>query len=133
VNAAEEGAVEAVRGITGGGADYSLETSGLPQVLRQSVDCLTPCGAAGVIGAPAFGTEVTLDVNTILTGGRVVRGIVEGDSVPDLFLPKLVKLWEQGRFPVDRLMTFYDFDDIEQAAHDAESGRTIKAVLRMAA
>ena len=85
-----------------------------------------------MIGAPAFGTEVSLDVNTILTGGRVVRGIVEGDSVPDVFLPRLVELYERGRFPVDRLMSFYDFDRIEQAAQDAESGRTIKAVLRMA-
>ncbi len=132
VDATSVDPVEAVRAITGGGADFSLETSGSPAVLRQCVDCLTPTGVAGVIGAPAFGTEVALDVNTILTGGRVVRGIVEGDSVPDLFLPKLVRLWEQGRFPVDRLMRFYDFDDIEQAAHDAESGRTVKAVLRMA-
>ena len=60
-----------------------------------------------------------------------MRGIVEGDSVPDLFLPRLVELHEQGRFPVERLMTFYDFDQIDEAAHDAESGRTIKAVLRM--
>jgi Zn-dependent alcohol dehydrogenase len=29
------------------------------------------------------------------------------------------------------LMTFYDFDQIEQAAQDAEAGRTIKSVLRM--
>jgi aryl-alcohol dehydrogenase len=132
VNASETGPVEVVKAITKGGADFSLETSGLPQVLRQCVDCLVPTGVAGVIGAPAFGTEVTLDVNTILTGGRVIRGIVEGDSVPDLFLPKLITLWEQGRFPVDRLMTFYDFDDIERAAHDAESGTTVKAVLKMA-
>jgi aryl-alcohol dehydrogenase len=89
-------------------------------------------GVCGVIGAPAFGTEVSLDVNTILIGGRVVRGIVEGDSIPDLFLPRLVRLWEQGRFPVERLMTFYDFDQIEQAARDAETGQTVKAVLRMA-
>jgi aryl-alcohol dehydrogenase len=61
----------------------------------------------------------------------VVRGIVEGDSVPDIFLPRLVQLWEQGRFPVERLMRFYDFDQIEQAAHDAEAGETIMAVLRM--
>ncbi len=66
-----------------------------------------------------------------MTGGRVVRGIVEGDSVPDLFLPRLVDLYERGRFPVDRLMTFYDFDQIEQAARDAESGKAIKSVLRM--
>ena len=60
-----------------------------------------------------------------------MRGIVEGDSVPDVFLPRLVELYERGRFPVDRLMTFYDFDQIEQAAHDAERGKTIKPVLRM--
>jgi aryl-alcohol dehydrogenase len=84
-----------------------------------------------VIGAPAFGTEVTLDVNTILTGGRVVRGIVEGDSVPEVFLPRLIELWEQGRFPVDRFMTFYDFGQIDEAAHDAESGKVVKAVVRM--
>ena len=84
-----------------------------------------------MIGAPAFGTEVSLDVNTILTAGRTVRGIVEGDSVPDVFLPRLIRLWEQGRFPVERLMTFYDFDQIEQAAHDAETGEVVKPVLRM--
>jgi aryl-alcohol dehydrogenase len=131
VHAGEHDAVEEVKRITGAGADFSLETAGLPQVLRQAVDCLAPTGVCGVIGAPAFGTEVSLDVNTILTGGRVVRGIVEGDSVPDVFLPRLVELHEQGRFPVDALMTYYDFDQIDRAAHDAETGKTIKAVLRM--
>lgn len=131
VNAGEEDAVEAVRRLTGGGADFSLEATGSPQVLRQAVDCTAPLGVCGVIGAPAFGTEVVLDVNTILVAGRSVRGIVEGDSVPQLFLPQLVRLWEQGRFPVERLMTHYDFDRIEEAVADAESGRAIKPVLRM--
>jgi aryl-alcohol dehydrogenase len=62
-----------------------------------------------------------------------VRGIVEGDSVPHSLLPRLISLWEQGRFPVDRLMTFYDFDRIEEAAHDAEEGKVIKPVLRIEA
>ncbi|HZP72485.1 MAG TPA: NAD(P)-dependent alcohol dehydrogenase [Gaiellaceae bacterium] len=131
VDGGEGDAVEAIRALTNGGADFALETTASAAVLRSCVDCLAPTGVAGVIGAPAFGTEVSLDVNTILTGGRVVRGIVEGDSIPDVFLPRLVRLWEQGRFPVERLMTFYDFDQIEQAAHDAESGAAVKAVLRM--
>ena len=131
VNAGEEDAVEALRRLVPGGVDYTLETTGSPQVLRACVDALAPTGVCGVIGAPAFGTEVALDVNTILVGGRTVRGIVEGDSVPELFLPTLVRLWEQGRFPVDRLITSYDFDRIGEAAADAEAGRTIKAVLRM--
>jgi aryl-alcohol dehydrogenase len=117
----------------GPGVDFTLETTGLPAVLRQAVDCLAPTGTCGVIGAPRFGTEVSLDVNTVLTGGRVVRGIVEGDSVPSVFLPTLMRLWESGRFPAERLMRFYDFDQIDEAAHDAEAGLTIKPVLRVSA
>ena len=75
--------------------------------------------------------EVSLYVNTILVGGRVVRGIVEGDSIPAHFLPRLFAFWQDGRFPVERMMTFYDFDQINQAARDAEAGGVIKPVLRM--
>jgi aryl-alcohol dehydrogenase len=132
VDARDGDAVEAVQRIVPGGVDYTLETTGSPEVLRSCVDALAPTGTCGVVGAPAFGTEVSLDVNTILVGGRVVRGIVEGDSVPELFLPTLVRLWEQGRFPVEQLITTYDFDRIDEAAADAEAGRTIKPVLRMA-
>jgi aryl-alcohol dehydrogenase len=131
VDAGENDPVEAIRDVTGGGADYSLEASGSTTALRQAVDCLTPTGVCGVAGAPPFGAEASFDVNFVLSGGRTIRGIVEGDAVPQLFLPQLVRLWEQGRFPVERIMAFYDFDQIEQAAHDAEEGHVVKPVLRM--
>lgn len=129
VDASHEDPVEAI--LTLGGADASLEATGSPTALRAAVDCLVPTGVCGVVGAPAFGVEVSLDVNTILTGGRVVRGIVEGESVPQEFLPRLVELWRRGEFPVERFMASYDFDEIDRAAHDAESGAVVKPVLRM--
>lgn len=131
VDARDHDAVIEIRRITRTGVDFSLETTASPHVFRQAVDATGPTGVCGLIGAPAFGTEVSLDMNSILVGGRTVRGIVEGDSVPAVFLPRLVRLWEEGRFPVERLMQQYDFDAIEQAAADAESGRVIKPVLRM--
>lgn len=131
VEGGETDAVEAVKRITGGGVDVSLEASGSPAALRQAVDCTVATGTCGIVGAPAFGTEVSLDVNVLLTGGRVVRGIVEGESVPDVFIPRLVSLWQQGRFPVERLITHYDFDRIDEAARDAEEGRVVKPVLRI--
>ena len=129
VNASEKDPVDAIRAL--GGAVASLEASGSPDALRAAVDCLVPTGVCGVVGAPAVGTEVALDVNTILTGGRVVRGIVEGESVPTEFLPELVELWRGGESPVERLITTYDFDEIERAAHEAEVGDVVKPVLRM--
>jgi len=124
-------AVGEVNRLSRHGADFALETTGVPAVLRSAVDCLAPRGTAGVIGVPKVGTEVALDVNVILTGGRVVRGVVEGDSVPQLLIPQLIRYWEEGRFPVERLIRHYDFDQINEAAADAEQGRVIKPVLKM--
>jgi aryl-alcohol dehydrogenase len=131
IDARSEDAVERIAAITSSGADFSLETTAVPAVFRQAVECTAPTGVCGLIGAAAFGTEVSFDMNSILVTGRTIRGIVEGDSVPGLFLPRLVELWAQGRFPVDRLMTFYDFDRINDAVADTESGAVVKPVLRM--
>lgn len=124
--------VEKIRQITGSGADYSLETTAQPKVFRQAVDSLRSRGVCGLIGAAAPGTEVSFDMTTILAG-RTVLGVMEGDSVPDIFIPRLVDLYMQGRFPIDRLVTFYQLTEINRAMDDSEQGRTIKPILRMAA
>jgi aryl-alcohol dehydrogenase len=131
VDAGAEDPVAAVRRHIPGGPDFALDACGSPEALRQAVECLAPLGTCGVIGAPAFGTEVSLDVNWLLIGGRSVRGVVEGDSVPQVFLPELVGYWEQGRFPVERLMTHFEFRNIEDAVRAAESGAAVKPVLVM--
>ncbi|MDR2838162.1 MAG: NAD(P)-dependent alcohol dehydrogenase [Azonexus sp.] len=112
-----------------GGVDFSLECTGLPGVLRQAVDCLAVPGVCAVVGAAPPGAEVTLDVNSIMFG-RTVVGVIEGQSVPDEFIPKLVSLYRQGRFPLDKLVAFYRLDEIDQAVSDSENGRVIKAILR---
>jgi len=120
---------EVVR-LTGGGAHYAVETTGVPAVLRRAVDALRVTGVCGVIGAPPMETPVAFDMNSLLLG-RTVRGIVEGDSVPDLFIPTLLDLHAHGRFPFDRLIETYEFEQIETAAHDSEEGRVVKPVVRM--
>ena len=129
INAGEVDPVEAIRDLTGGGAEFTLECVGNPQVLRQAVDSLPRCGVCGLLGVVPPGTEVNLDMDLIMNG-RTVRGIIEGDAIPDLFIPKLIQLYSQGRFPFDRLITFYPFDEINQAVEDMENGRVIKPVLR---
>lgn len=130
INAAEANPVEEIQRITGIGVNYSLETTALPSVFRQAVDSLALTGVCGLIGAAPLGTEVTFDMNSILFG-RTVRGIIEGDSTPDIFIPQLIDLYLQGRFPFDRLVKFYTLDQINQAAEDSERGDVIKPVLRM--
>jgi aryl-alcohol dehydrogenase len=130
VNASKEDPVKAIQDITGGGPNFSLECVGNPAVFRQAVDVLPLCGVCGLIGVVAPGTEVTLNMDLIMNG-RTVRGIIEGDAIPDLFIPRLIELYSQGRFPFDRLITFYPFDEINKAVEDMEKGLVIKPVLRL--
>jgi aryl-alcohol dehydrogenase len=122
---------EEVESIAGLGVDCALEASGSTAALRSVVDALAPGGTCGVVGAPPFGAEVALDVNTVIAQGRTIKGIVEGESVPSVFIPTLIGLWREGRFPVDRLVRTYDLDAINEAADDAAAGETIKPVLLM--
>ena len=130
VNGSDNDPVAEIQAITGGeGVQYSLEATGLPQVVRQAVDSLRLTGVCGIIGVSPLGTECSLDMNGLLFG-RTVRGIIEGDSVPDIFIPQLIELWRQGAFPFDRLIKFFPMSEIENAARGSEDGSVLKAVLK---
>jgi len=57
--------------------------------------------------------------------------VIQGDALPQKFIPKLIKLYQPGRFPFDRLVKFYAFVQINQAVADSKRGSTIKPVLLM--
>jgi aryl-alcohol dehydrogenase len=116
--------------LTGGlGADYVVETSGVVSVLQQAIRSVTSGGTVAVVGAPAMGAKLEIEVTAIISGARRIVGVVEGDSDPPRFIPALIALHRDGRFPLDRLIRTYPFADIETAAADAHAGRTIKPVL----
>lgn len=133
INSREEDPVQKIRSITGGGVDYSLECSGRSEVLRQAIDAVTTLGTCGIVGATKIGTEVSFNINDVMIPGKRIMGIVQGDVVSNAFIPKLVDLFLQGRFPFDKLCRFYRFDEVNQAMADSESGKTIKPILRMPA
>lgn len=129
INSAEENAVEQVQAITGRGLDFSIDTTGIPAVYRNAIEALDSMGVCGLIGASGVGTEVTLNMDDILFGRRT-QGIMMGDSIPQIFIPQLIELYKQGRFPFDKLIKFYSIDAINQAVEDTESGATVKPVIR---
>jgi aryl-alcohol dehydrogenase len=131
IKSSEEDPVQRIREITAGGVNYSLECSGRAQVLRQAIDAVTTLGTCGIVGATKMGTEVAFNINDVMIPGKRIMGIVQGDVVANAFIPTLVDLYMQGRFPFDKLCRFYTFDQINEAMADSESGITIKPILRM--
>jgi aryl-alcohol dehydrogenase len=129
LNGVQVDAVNEIRSIAGNGAEFSLECTSVPRVFRQAVECLQIPGTCGLIGAAPLGTEVTFEMASILFG-RTIQGIMQGDCVPDVFVPQLIELWQKGVFPFDKLIKFYEFEDINEAVHAAESGLVVKPVVR---
>ncbi len=132
VNAAKEDPVEAITAITAGGLDYAVETSAVPSVLRQAADALGVGGTVALVGAQPADAETTFNTGATLLKGWSFRTVIEGDAVPQLFIPQMIDLWQAGRFPFDALVGAYDLDDVNRAFLDSEQGRTIKPVLRFA-
>jgi aryl-alcohol dehydrogenase len=64
-----------------------------------------------------------------LTFGRQVRSIVMGDAIPSVAIPELIRYWESGALPFERLITTYPLDAIVEAERDVRAGRVVKPVL----
>jgi aryl-alcohol dehydrogenase len=128
--ARELGATHAAREKPARAFDFTLEAAGSPQALRDAVDCLAPLGMCCLVGSARKGTEARLEM-TQLQHGRTVRGCIQGDAPPAEFFPALFDHWRAGRLPVERLIGFYDFAEVNRAVDDSLSGRTVKPVLRI--
>jgi aryl-alcohol dehydrogenase len=120
---------ETVREISPDGVDFAVETTGIPEVQQAAMRCLASHGALGVVGIPPAGTPVPGDMRTAMALGHTVKGIIEGDSDPDTFIPELCALLAQGELPVRRLVRTYPLSGINQAVADQRAGRCTKAVL----
>lgn len=120
-----------IHAITGGGAAYAVECAGSPVTAALALDALAMLGKAAICGAASGQGPLMVDPHKLLYG-RSLRGVVQGDSEPPVFIPHLLRLQAAGLFPFERLVTGYDFDDIGAALAAAKGGRAVKAVARMA-
>jgi aryl-alcohol dehydrogenase len=61
--------------------------------------------------------------------GLSFKGIVEGDSNPDVFIPRLIEMYQAGTFPFDRIITTIPFTKINDAIAAHARGEAVKVVL----
>jgi len=130
VNPATTDVVEAIAKIThGDGIQYAVDTTAVPAVLRQAAASLAIRGTLALVGAAPAGTDVRFEIGESLVKGWTFKTVIQGSAVPQVFIPRLVELWRQGRFPFDKLVQTYALDDINTAFADSASGKVVKPVI----
>ncbi len=121
----------AVRGVLPQGVDYAFDTTGRPETLAAIMGALAPKGVLAIVGIPPAGTPLPGDLGSVLTFGQTVRGVIEGDSDPDVFIPELIAHWRAGRLPLEKLVKTWPFAEINAAIAAQHHGDGVKVVLTL--
>jgi aryl-alcohol dehydrogenase len=128
--AGDESLPDAVRAILPAGVDYAFDTTGRPALLESLIGAMAYRGTIGLVAVPSdFSATMALPLIPPLILGLTIRGITEGDAVPDEFIPQLLDHWRAGRFPFDRLITTFPFSEINDAVAAQDRGEAVKVVL----
>ncbi|KAL4953878.1 chaperonin 10-like protein [Aspergillus filifer] len=106
-----------------------IDTTGTPAVIEDGLKSLRQRGKLVLIGVPP--TQYELGVNAIqhINTGRAVVGCIEGDCVPAEAITKLIKWYREGRFPIDKLITYFEAHEFKDALGGLDDGSVVKAVL----
>lgn len=128
INSGNVDIVEKVKEITGTGVQNALDTTGVDTVIEQAVESLDTFGKlAFVVTDDGF----TIPFENLVLGGKRIVGSTQGNAIPQKFIPELISYYKNGQFPFDRIVTFYEFDQINEAFSDSENGSVIKPVLKI--
>jgi aryl-alcohol dehydrogenase len=127
INSMKENVPDKLKEIEPKGFDCGLDTTGISPVILDSINALRSHGKMGILGVAK--KPLDIEMNSFVATGKQLIGIVEGDSVPNEFIPRLINMYMNGQFPFDKLIKTYKFEDINQAIEDSEKGFTIKPVI----
>lgn len=128
LNAASDDVVARIVELTGGGARYTIECAGAVQSFESAIAATHRRGICALLTVPKLGQPFPFAPMPILQG-RTLTGVIEGNSIPDQFIPRLIELQRSGQLPYERLLSRYSFADLPMALADAAAHRAIKPVV----
>lgn len=131
VNASDADPIEAIRDLTGGlGVDYAFEVIGNPQTIEQAYAIVRPAGTAVIVGVSHHEAAVSLPAQSIVMMEKRLIGSFYGSAVPRVDMPKLLKLYDEGKLKLDELITQnYRLEQVNEAFADLEAGKNARGVI----
>ncbi|MGI5165832.1 zinc-dependent alcohol dehydrogenase family protein [Spirillospora sp. CA-253888] len=123
-------AVEAVRELTGGGAEKVIDTTGVVPVLEQAYAATRAGGVTVTVGLPAPGAPLTLPALGLVAEERTLRGSYLGSCVPRRDVPRFIGMYRSGALPVDALLSHrLTLDEVNEGFDRLHSGAAVRQVI----
>ncbi|RDW65799.1 NAD(P)-dependent alcohol dehydrogenase [Aspergillus mulundensis] len=121
---------KALREIFPNGVSTVIDTTGAPPLIEDGLKSLRQRGKIVLIGVTPMQYELGVSVVQHINSGRAVIGCIEGDCIPSEAIPKLIQWYREGRFPIDKLISYFEAHDFKKALAGLDDGSVVKAVLK---
>ena len=131
INASKENPQEKIMELTGGGADYSVETIGNVDTMAQAFASIHNSGKCIVVGVSPMEDLLSICPFDLLMGKQLM-GAMLGNTQPKIDIPIIVDLFMEGKLPIDKLISkYYTLDQINEGFEEMEKAEIIRSVIRL--
>ncbi len=120
--------------ITGGeGFDYALECVGHPQTIRSTFDAVRRGGTAVIVGVGRLEQQVQFSAFELFFAEKSLKGSMYGSANVRTFMPKLLRLWRQGKLDLESMVSArIKIDEVNDAFRAMQAGEVIRSVIQFA-
>ena len=130
VNARTENAVERVKAITGGGAQWAFEAFGGGATTRMAIDMLRKRGTAVIVGIAPIGDDAVIEPLVITRMEKTIRGCYYGSARSRQDMPRIADWYGRGLLDIDGLVTRrYPLAEINRAYEDLDTDAVGRGVI----
>lgn len=131
INPAKEDVLETVKLLTQGrGTDYVFETAGSARAMELGATLLKRGGALVLVGMPASGVQMQFEAANFVHNNQHILSSKMGAARPQVDIPKLAALYQQGRIKLDELITArYPLEQINEAVSAVKRGDALRNVI----
>lgn len=131
INSGSENPVEKIKQITSTGADFALESSGVPKVMEQAFESIKFGGTAVLAGNVRAGEKIGIDPYGLINHKKIF-GTWGGETDTDRDIPHYAQIFKQGKFPIDKLITHtFKLEDVNEAFEEIQKGTVGRAIIKL--
>jgi alcohol dehydrogenase len=122
--------IEQVRDLTGGGVDYAFELSGGVDAMTTAYGVVQYGGTVVICGLPPATASFSINQCDLVGQEKSIRGSYMGSCVPVRDIPRFLRLYKEGRLPVDRLIDGHiGFDALNAGFDKLQDVKAIRQIL----
>ena len=130
INAADSDCVSRVREATLGGSHVAVETAGSAKALETAYQITRRGGTTVTAGMPGPEAKITLSHLSLSAEERCLKGSYMGSCVPKRDIPRYLSMFQNGKLPVDKLLSrTIGFNDLNAAMDRLDDAATVREIL----